>query len=82
MARSVQTPWTFFYLLAYTKKTPPHKPEFVAETGKDFLRNCFERDPRKRWSAQMLLDHPYVSELASRIPITEPVRFSDKNNKF
>lgn len=65
-------PKDIVYLLAFTKKTP-RIPDYLAEIGKDFLRKCFERDHHKRWSAQMLLDHPYVSE-ASGLPVTQPVR--------
>ncbi|EXB57022.1 putative serine/threonine-protein kinase [Morus notabilis] len=51
---------TIVHLMVTREKTPKI-PENMPETGKDFLSKCFERDPRKRWSAQMLLDHPYVS---------------------
>ncbi|KAK7839689.1 hypothetical protein CFP56_017575 [Quercus suber] len=34
----------------------------MSEHGKDFLRKCFVRDPRKRWTAEMLLNHHFISE--------------------
>ena len=43
-------------------KEPPKIPETMSEHGKDFLRKCFVRDPRKRWTAEMLLNHPFISE--------------------
>ena len=38
----------------------PKIPEDLSEEGKDFLRKCFVKDPTKRWSAEMLLKHPFV----------------------
>ncbi|XP_059446328.1 mitogen-activated protein kinase kinase kinase 20-like [Corylus avellana] len=39
----------------------PGIPEGLSENGKDFLRKCFAMDPRERWTAEMLLNHPFVS---------------------
>ncbi|XVF20880.1 hypothetical protein REPUB_Repub12eG0041400 [Reevesia pubescens] len=39
---------------------PPKIPETMSSTGKDFLMKCFERDPCKRWTADMLLSHPLL----------------------
>ncbi|XVE93008.1 hypothetical protein REPUB_Repub01dG0153200 [Reevesia pubescens] len=39
---------------------PPKIPETMSSTGKDFLMRCFERDPSKRWTADMLLSHPFL----------------------
>ncbi|XP_072983478.1 mitogen-activated protein kinase kinase kinase 20-like [Typha latifolia] len=36
-------------------------PETVSEEGKDFLRMCLLREPERRWTAGMLLNHPFVS---------------------
>ncbi|XP_010515391.1 PREDICTED: mitogen-activated protein kinase kinase kinase NPK1-like [Camelina sativa] len=38
----------------------PKIPEFLSEEGKDFLSKCFVKDPEKRWTAEMLLSHPFV----------------------
>ncbi|KAJ8770739.1 hypothetical protein K2173_021386 [Erythroxylum novogranatense] len=38
----------------------PTIPVEMSELGKDFLSKCFVKDPRKRWSAEMLLEHPFV----------------------
>lgn len=40
----------------------PQIPEDLCEEGKDFLEKCFVKDPRKRWTAEMLLSHPFVSD--------------------
>jgi serine/threonine protein kinase len=39
----------------------PQVPKELSFEGKDFLEKCFVKDPRKRWTAEMLLDHPFVA---------------------
>ncbi|CAL9245118.1 unnamed protein product [Arabidopsis halleri] len=39
----------------------PMIPEELSEQGKDFLTKCFVKDPKKRWTAEMLLHHPFVA---------------------
>ncbi|XP_072983480.1 mitogen-activated protein kinase kinase kinase 20-like [Typha latifolia] len=47
-------------------------PETVSEEGKDFLSRCLEDEPAKRWTARMLLRHPFVSAgLAAEEPECE-----------
>ncbi|KAE9466830.1 hypothetical protein C3L33_01249, partial [Rhododendron williamsianum] len=38
----------------------PDIPGNISAEGKDFLEKCFVRDPAKRWTAEMLLNHPFV----------------------
>ncbi|KAK9109223.1 hypothetical protein Sjap_017283 [Stephania japonica] len=38
----------------------PEIPEQLSEEGRDFLKRCFVRDPRRRWTAEMLLNHQFV----------------------
>ncbi|CAL5187881.1 unnamed protein product [Lathyrus oleraceus] len=40
----------------------PLIPEEISEEAKDFLEKCFVRDPLKRWSADMLLKHSFISD--------------------
>jgi len=40
----------------------PEIPENLSKEGKDFIEKCFVKDPRMRWSAEMLLKHPFVSD--------------------
>ncbi|KAJ7962658.1 Mitogen-activated protein kinase kinase [Quillaja saponaria] len=39
----------------------PVIPSFISNEGKKFLRRCFERKPEKRFTADMLLNHPFIS---------------------
>ncbi|MBN3320341.1 M3K4 kinase, partial [Atractosteus spatula] len=38
----------------------PPIPEKLSTEGKDFLSHCLESEPKQRWSASALLDHPFV----------------------
>ncbi|KAE8700053.1 protein RALF-like 34-like [Hibiscus syriacus] len=38
----------------------PGIPTELSEEGKDFLGKCFSRDPSKRWTTEMLLNHPFM----------------------
>ncbi|XP_075780683.1 mitogen-activated protein kinase kinase kinase 4 isoform X4 [Pelodiscus sinensis] len=38
----------------------PPIPERVSPEGKDFLSHCLESEPKMRWTASQLLDHPFV----------------------
>ncbi|KAL4568727.1 hypothetical protein LXL04_024342 [Taraxacum kok-saghyz] len=40
----------------------PEIPGKLSTAGKDFLGKCFLKDPRKRWTAEMLLNHPFVAK--------------------
>ena len=37
---------------------PPHIPPLAA----DFMRRCLDRDPAQRWSAEQLLQHPWMTD--------------------
>ncbi|MFS7897855.1 putative mitogen-activated protein kinase kinase kinase STE-STE11 family [Helianthus anomalus] len=38
----------------------PVIPGKLSDVGKDFLGKCFEKDASKRWTAEMLLNHPFM----------------------
>ncbi|KAG2397024.1 Mitogen-activated protein [Vigna angularis] len=38
----------------------PKIPEELSEEAKDFLEKCFDKDPKNRWSTEMLLKHPFI----------------------
>lgn len=46
-----------------TGEESPVIPEELSKEGKDFVEKCFVKDPRKRWTAEMLLNHPFVEEV-------------------
>ncbi|XP_042320969.1 mitogen-activated protein kinase kinase kinase 4 isoform X5 [Sceloporus undulatus] len=38
----------------------PPIPDKISPEGKDFLSHCLESDPKMRWTASQLFDHPFV----------------------
>ncbi|XP_020992722.1 mitogen-activated protein kinase kinase kinase 20-like [Arachis duranensis] len=38
----------------------PKKPQGIGFFCRDFLEKCFMKDPSKRWTADRLLDHPFL----------------------
>ncbi|KAF5752896.1 hypothetical protein HS088_TW01G00814 [Tripterygium wilfordii] len=58
----------------------PVIPDELSEEGKDFLRKCFVKDPRERWTAEMLLNHPFVSAGEEVILVNDDVMKDSKNS--
>ncbi|KAE8704794.1 protein RALF-like 34-like [Hibiscus syriacus] len=50
-----------------TSNELPGIPEDLSDEGKDFIGKCFVKDPKKRWTAEMLLDHPFMTDDEERI---------------
>lgn len=40
----------------------PEVPGNLSEEGKDFVRRCFVKNPSNRWTAEMLLNHPFIAD--------------------
>lgn len=49
----------------------PELPENLSADGTDFLRRCFVKDPRKRWTAEMLLNHPFMAGGGDTVALKE-----------
>ncbi|WJZ90806.1 hypothetical protein VitviT2T_009927 [Vitis vinifera] len=47
--------------IAYSTELPEF-PSTISEQGKHFLERCLDRDIDERWSALMLLRHPFLSQ--------------------
>lgn len=66
-AAAVANPMAVLLKIAEGSELPEFPPNLSAE-GLDFLSRCLERNPSKRWSSRMLLDHPFVNgESRSRL---------------
>ncbi|KAL1560802.1 mitogen-activated protein kinase kinase kinase 17-like [Salvia divinorum] len=48
--------------IAYSGEAPEF-PASLSEMGKDFLSKCLRVDPRKRWTAEELLRHPFLGDI-------------------
>ena len=64
---TAQHPWpnsdnvySILYKVASTDAIP-EMPESLTAMGIDFLKHCFRRNPKARWSSAHLLEHPFVA---------------------
>ena len=46
-------------------KRSPGIPEHLSEPAKDFLSKCLAYDPADRWTAEQLLQHPFLQNIVS-----------------
>uniref|UniRef100_M1DGH9 ATP binding protein n=1 Tax=Solanum tuberosum TaxID=4113 RepID=M1DGH9_SOLTU len=44
----------------------PEIPYNISNDAKDFLRKCLERDSGQRWTAEMLLNHPFIKNINAK----------------
>lgn len=64
---SLDNEWAIMYNIA--QGNPPQLPsrEQLSEQGIDFLRRCFERDPKRRASAAELLQCEWISTIREQV---------------
>lgn len=64
---SLDNEWAIMYNIA--QGNPPQLPsrEQVSEQGIDFLKRCFERDPKRRASAAELLQCDWISTIREQV---------------
>ncbi|KAG6637641.1 mitogen-activated protein kinase kinase kinase 18 [Carya illinoinensis] len=55
-------------------------PRWLSEKAKDFLSNCLRRDPRERWTATELLEHPFLAENDSHSIEVKELTMSSPNS--
>ncbi|KVI04718.1 Protein kinase, catalytic domain-containing protein [Cynara cardunculus var. scolymus] len=58
-------------------KELPVIPDHLSDEGKDFVRQCLQRNPALRPSAAQLLDHCFVKNAA---PLERPVPYSESSD--
>lgn len=66
---NVTDPVTVLYRIAYSSELP-ELPGCLSNQAKDFLSKCLKRDPKERWTASQLLNHPFLEEFNS---CTKPI---------
>ncbi|KAF2832808.1 Ssk2-type MAP kinase [Ophiobolus disseminans] len=66
---SMDNEWAIMYHIA--QGDPPQLPahDQLSESGIDFLKKCFERDPSKRASAAELLQHDWIMTLKAQLSL-------------
>lgn len=64
---SLDNEWAIMYNIA--QGNPPQLPgrEQLSEQGIDFLKRCFERDPKRRASAAELLQCEWISSIRQQV---------------
>ena len=55
----VDNPYAIMYKVAQYEESPP-VPDTFDKTGRAFLRHCFQRNTKARWSSEHLLEHEFV----------------------
>ncbi|XP_052185067.1 mitogen-activated protein kinase kinase kinase YODA-like isoform X2 [Diospyros lotus] len=72
---TTKPPWSQFEGVAAmfkigNSKDLPAIPDNLSDEGKDFVRQCLQRNPFHRPTAVQLLDHPFVNNAA---PVEKPI---------
>ncbi|KAA0034806.1 hypothetical protein IC582_025638 [Cucumis melo] len=60
-------PISALYRIGYSGESP-EIPCYLSEEAKDFLEKCLKRNPSERWTANELMNHPFLKELNCRRP--------------
>ncbi|XVE58509.1 hypothetical protein DITRI_Ditri04bG0175200 [Diplodiscus trichospermus] len=72
---TTKPPWSQYegvaamFKIGNSKELPPI-PDYLSDEGKDFVRQCLQRNPQHRPTAAQLLDHPFVKYAA---PLERPI---------
>ncbi|KAL2342917.1 hypothetical protein Fmac_004202 [Flemingia macrophylla] len=76
-------PWSHYEGVAAifkigNSKDMPEIPELLSNEAKNFIRQCLQRDPSTRPTAQKLLEHPFISDQSA----TKAANVSITRNAF
>ncbi|GLJ08678.1 hypothetical protein SUGI_0093510 [Cryptomeria japonica] len=62
---NASNPLAALYLIGCSDELP-ELPNCLSPQGQDFLDKCFRRDPKQRWTAAQLLEHPFLSQIEAK----------------
>ncbi len=63
----IADPFVALYRIGCSDEVP-QTPASLSPEAQDFLAHCFQRDPRKRWTAAKLLQHPFLTGGKQALP--------------
>uniref|UniRef100_F6HEQ4 mitogen-activated protein kinase kinase kinase n=1 Tax=Vitis vinifera TaxID=29760 RepID=F6HEQ4_VITVI len=75
----VDDPVSALYRIGFSGDVPEF-PMWLSENGRDFLDKCLRRNPRERWTAKELLEHPFLepnSKQLKEFPVKSPTSVLD-----
>ena len=72
--RNIQTTEELTWKLAFLQESP-NIPDELNWECKNFLSKCFVKNPKERWTATMLLDHPFIQKVYPTSSIYNPSSF-------
>ncbi|XWS38345.1 hypothetical protein CRYUN_Cryun19dG0123400 [Craigia yunnanensis] len=79
---TTKPPWSQYegaaamFKIGYSKELP-EIPDSLSDEGKDFVRQCLQRNPLHRPTAAWLLEHPFVKNAA---PLERPIFSADASD--
>ncbi|GMI75530.1 EMBRYO DEFECTIVE 71, MAP KINASE KINASE KINASE 4, YODA [Hibiscus trionum] len=79
---TTKPPWSQYegvaamFKIGNSKELPPI-PDYLSDEGKDFVRQCLQRNPQNRPTAVQLLGHPFVKYAA---PLERPIPDAEPSN--
>lgn len=74
---SLDNEWAIMYNIAQGNPPQLATREQLSDSGIDFLKRCFERDPARRSSAAELLQHDWIMTIRNQVVIGDPQTPSD-----
>ena len=69
---SLDNEWAIMYNIAQGNPPQLPSPDQLSESGIDFLKRCFVRDPKDRATAMELLTHEWIVAIKSQVDIEPP----------
>jgi mitogen-activated protein kinase kinase kinase len=77
---SMDNEWAIMYHIAQGDPPQLPSPDQLSDTGIDFLKRCFERDPVKRISAAELLQHEWIMTLKAQLSLEPQTPVSENGS--
>ncbi|XP_009614381.1 mitogen-activated protein kinase kinase kinase 18-like [Nicotiana tomentosiformis] len=60
----MKDPVSALYRIGYSGDVPQF-PNYLSTDAREFLAKCLKKDPKERWTAKQLLQHPFLQSIGS-----------------